>query len=146
MWKFSRYPSQTGFTTLLDATDDLLNLVSLLTAPKFIVKLCSRHTQVPANERESRAKKIALHVKIALSFFEQALRSNSEVSFLPLYYGVLNLLKVYILFSRRAGELESNRWHGAKYSLSGAGPRSLFSDSITVLPKGTIPLFFPSET
>jgi hypothetical protein len=68
------------------------------------------------------------------------------VAFLPTYYAVLNLLKIYILFGPHYAQLPANRWHGAKYDGYDKASHTLLTEKITVKKSGTIPLFYQTIT
>jgi hypothetical protein len=97
-------------------------------------------------DAEKRSSKIAPHAKSAVLFTRQALDGPHEVAFLPAYYAILNLLKIYILFGAHHAELNANRWHGATYDGYGKNSQSLLTEEIVLKSGGTIPLFYRTVT
>jgi hypothetical protein len=73
---------------------------------------------------------------------QQALDSRDETAFLPGYYALLNLAKLYILFSDRHGELASNRLHGASYDSHSKVSKSLETETIILRSRGALPLLY----
>lgn len=137
----TRYTSPAGFSTARDPYHDLIVHLAFLGAADFVVNLLSTVHRVPEDEARNRAQTITAHARQAVQYLEQAEASRPEVCFLPCYYGLLQLAKIYILCSPLHGELARNRFHGASYHPEGI-PSDLASDSITVKAKGTISLFY----
>lgn len=77
-----------------------------------------------------------------MAYIDQALSGPNEVAFLPAYYAILNLLKVYILSSGKYQLLPANRWHGASYDGSQRTRQSLLTEEILLRSGGTVPLFY----
>jgi len=86
-----------------------------------------------------------LHVDNAIGLANQAFDGPAQTSFLPLYYSTLNLSKVYLLVLGKRTALESNRWHGARYSESEM-TKSFLNERISIGNRGTIPLIYNSIT
>jgi hypothetical protein len=68
------------------------------------------------------------------------------VAFLPIYYAILNLLKICILFGPHHALLAANRWHGATYDGFSKDSQSLLTEKITLKKGGTLPLFYKTVT
>jgi hypothetical protein len=100
-----------------------------------------RHSATAA-EASKRARRIALYVRTATDYVDQALSTDRDVAFLPAYYAILNFLKVYILLSREHSRLEANRWHGATYDVYGKDSHGLPTELVTLRSGGAIPLFY----
>src|SRR5437868_346652 len=112
----SRYPDFKSVTTPLDPLSDLIDWLRYLTSYEYLLDiLTTRHGLLPSDAK-SRAKQILPHISTAISFIDQSLTASPEVSFLPAYYALLNLAKVYVLVGPRHADLPSQRWHGVTYS------------------------------
>ena len=85
-------------------------------------------------------------LKTAVAFLEQALSGAPEISFLTIYYGLLNLAKITIIASGKGSQLRIQRHHGATWSGSQVFARGLLTDHITLQPRGTIPLLYQTLT
>jgi len=92
-----------------------------------------------------RSKAVANFVQVALQYLQQADNGPKEISFLPLYYALLNLSKAYIAIGPYGHELDQNRWHGASYDI-GKNAGSLSDDFISLDNTGVIPLFYQTLT
>src|SRR5450432_4495637 len=142
-----RYPECEGISSTLDPLEDLLTWLEFCTSKEFLVRtLEARHGFTP-EEAARRSETISAHVECALSYIRQALDGPDVVAFLPLYYAVLNLLKVYVLAGPHWQELETQRTHGASYvSISDPATNLLFDERITLHPKGALSLFYKTVT
>ena len=74
------------------------------------------------------------HITLACDYLEQALGGYGSVSFLPLYYGLLNLAKTYVILGPYASLLDSQRTHGAQFDPN-IRPGGLLDDEIEVAPE-----------
>jgi hypothetical protein len=110
-----RYADIAGFQTPRDPMADLLVHLEYLAARDYAIELLTTRHGIATGDAKNRAKLIEPHVRVAAAYIEQALQSRPEVSFLPAYYAILNLTKIYILFGQHHEELSKNRWHGAAY-------------------------------
>lgn len=136
----NRYSDDFVFYTARDPLADLIVHLEYLAAKDYTVELLTTRHGVTLSDAKARAKIIGPHVRFAGAYIEQALQSLPEVSFLPAYYAILNLIKVYILFGPRHSELPRNRWHGASYPGFEKDSRSLETEVIELHPRGAIPL------
>jgi hypothetical protein len=137
-----RYDSHRTSHSPGDPLLDAVNQVGFLTSRDYAVELLiSRHGSTHASA-VARSRSILAHVRASLDYVDQAMKGPASVAFLPTYYAVLNLMKLYILLSPRHGELKKNRWHGAQYQVFAKDSRSLLTDEIVVKRGGTIPLFY----
>ncbi len=132
--------------TPLNQLDDLIDWLGYLTSLEYLKDVLIRRHQLSSVLAKSYANIIVPHVDDALYFIHQALSGPPEVSFLPAYYAILNLAKVYILIGPRHAELAKNRWHGVSYDVNGKDSRSLLTEVITVRNNGTLPLFYETLT
>jgi hypothetical protein len=132
--------------TPLDPIEDLCNLILGLRSEEYVrYVLLERHEISEAVHAEGLAQQIGLHAENAVGFIHQAYAGPPELSFLPLYYAVLSLSKLYVLCSHNRGELSlpANAYHGATIDRSKVG----FSDrEITLCTQGVLPLLYRSIT
>lgn len=141
-----RYDLTETIGTDLDPIEDILNLISVLKSIGFTSDLLREtHGFTDVKEIAKTSKLISLHVDNAIGLANQGFEGPAQTSFLPLYYSTLNLSKVYLLFLGKRNQLESNRWHGAKYSENEMS-RNFLNEKIKLSNKGTIPLLYNAVT
>jgi hypothetical protein len=131
--------SQSGFT-------DVLDWLSFLTARDYLEQLLVITHGVPPQDTVKRCAQIIPHVRSAAAYIRQSLEGPPEISFLPAYYAILNLMKVYVLLGPRHADLAKNRWHGATYDPQGKDSRSVLTEEIVVKSGGVFPLFYETLT
>ena len=141
-----RYKASGAFLTALDPLSDLLLHLQFLNSRDYVTSLLRSVHGVSKQDALARAPSIAAHVRLADQFFQQAGSGPRDVAFVSYYYGILNLMKIYILFTPLHGQLADNRHHGASYRTAGGPGRSLPKDSVQVAKKGAIPLFYETIT
>ncbi len=135
-----RYQTTYSIRSKLDPISDVLVLLEYLTSRDYLVDvLCSRHG-LPRGEAIKRSLLISPHVNAALAFIRSSLASPPEISFLPSYYGILNLLKVYVLVGPYYAELPVQRWHGVSYPTTAKNSRTLLTEVVDLRAAGAIPL------
>ena len=122
--------------------DDLVVQLQFLRAADYLVDVAAAKHGVQPSQMKKKAPLISAHVRIAEYYIDQAMAGQSQVAFLPLYYAILNLLKIYVLLTRPVGDLQRNRWHGATYDVYGKNSHSLPTEQITLRSGGAIPLFY----
>lgn len=137
-----RYPETTDVTSSLSPLDDMLCWVEGLTSAKYVKDLLlSKHNLTGNLSITERSDYVSKSVGVACQYLEQAQKGPKEVSFLPLYYAILNLLKSYIVIGPYGHQLNSNRWHGASYNPNN-NFQSLDDEEITIQKNGAIQLFY----
>jgi hypothetical protein len=141
---FERYGGRRGLLSHRDPFDDLVLQLEFLSATKYVVDIMQEKHGVGKQDAIARAPKVAAHVRLAIAYLEQATTGPAIVSFVPCYYALLNLVKIYILFGDKHSLLAVNRHHGASYNPSGPLSRNLDAESIAIFSKGAIPLFYES--
>lgn len=141
-----RYEDTNKIETQRDPLEDLLVYLQYLTADDYLVELLQERHGLTEGDAEDRAERIAPHVQVALNYMRQVLPGPQQLSFLPGYCAILNLLKVYILLSPKHKDLADNRWHGATYDVGGKSSHSLATEEITLKTDGAIPLFYEVVT
>ncbi|TAK14544.1 MAG: hypothetical protein EPO32_01245 [Anaerolineae bacterium] len=92
------------------------------------------------------ASQIATTAGNSVGLFEQAYSGPPEVSFLPLYYALLNLSKVSILASGFDVELARQKRHGSSYDPARKSSRDLINEKFEIWPSGVFPLFVRAIT
>jgi hypothetical protein len=90
---------------------------------------------------DERSESLSKLIYFSCKYLEQAIHGPKEVSFLSIYYAMLNFIKAYIVIGPYGHELKVNRWHGVSYDANRSFV-SLDDDCILVKKKGTIPLFY----
>ncbi|MCX6071179.1 MAG: YaaC family protein [Chloroflexi bacterium] len=139
---FERYDTSGGFSSAFDPLDDLVLHLDFLAAINHTIDLLRSKHGVSASDARSRAIRIRPHARLAAQYIRQARTGPVEVSFVPSYYAILNLVKVWILCSSEHARLKANRLHGASYNPTAPLSRALTSEVITLYPSGAIPLFY----
>ena len=91
-------------------------------------------------EASNIAQQVGHHAINAVGFLRQAYAGPVELSYLPLYYAVLSLSKVYILCSSGVEALRDNPRHGASFPPSQLC--SPLNHTISIWPNGIFPLFY----
>jgi hypothetical protein len=141
-----RYPSVHKVTTHLDQFSDILEWLKYLTSPEYLKGiLVGRHSLNPA-QADRRLRQIIPHVATAISFIEQARSGPEDVSFLPTYYAVLDLSKVYVLLGPRHADLPRHRWHGASYNVHAKESHSVRTETVTLKREGALALLYETLT
>jgi hypothetical protein len=87
---------------------------------------------------------VATHAENAVNLLGQGFSGLPDVSFLPIYYALLNIAKIYVILRDRQSELENQRWHGASYNPKSS--RDLLTEEIKLYSKGAIPLYLNTIT
>ncbi|MFH1486809.1 MAG: hypothetical protein ABIH46_12125 [Chloroflexota bacterium] len=129
--------------TPLDPFSDLVAWLSYLTSRDYVSKLLVRERGLSTKGAERRAARVIHHMVAAISFIQQSMVGPPEMSFLPAYYALLNMAKVYIIFSPRHKDLvRHGRWHGATYDAGKKYSRSLLTECITLRQGGALALFY----
>ena len=137
-----RYPIDETVFSDLDVFEDLLTFLVSLTSREYVHGILTRYHALSSGDSKLRAKIIVPHVRTAIEFIRESQSTNPELCFLNVYYGILNLLKVYILCSKYHAELRDQRHHGAAYQNTSNYRMDLLHDSLCIKKKGTIPLFY----
>ena len=125
---------------------DLLALIEALGSQEYTQDRLRSIHGFSAVEAKRRSQHIAPLIHTALGFIHQAFEGPAHLSFLPIYYAVLNLAKVYVLVGPHHAVLAKNRWHGAVYLGHQKDSQNLLTESVTVKTQGTLPLFYLTLT
>lgn len=141
-----RYNTPYGIQSILDPYDDVLTLVESLTSIGYLLDIITQRHHLTMLEAKARAKTIIPHIRTAIQYIYQSTSGPQAVSFLPSYYAMLNLSKVYILLGQRHASLPSNRLHGIQYKGFAKDSQSILTEQVTLHTKGAFPLFYETLT
>jgi hypothetical protein len=143
----SRYDSIRPVSSNLDPIEDFLNWVAGLRSNGYVSDLlkCIHGFSISTDIRIA-SKAITAHAKNTVNLFEQGFSCPKDVSFLPLYYAMLNLAKIQIIFLGNYNQLAIQRSHGASYNPNRKISKDLLNEEIKLYCKGTIPLYYSSIT
>ena len=139
-----RYDDVQRITTSRDPLVGVLSWIKGLRSRSYLEDLIhDKHAIVlPAGHTVRHQAGIAkAHVTLASDYLEQALGGHESVSFLPLYYGLLNLAKTYTILGPYAGSLDSQRTHGAQFT-PGKTVDKFLEDKIKFWRSGALALFY----
>ncbi len=138
-----RYENITTVTSPLDPIDDISAWITGLNSINYTSDLLiSFHKFKKGPTTKRAAEIISTYSENALAFLDQAYSGPPDHSYLPLYYAILNLSKIYIVTSGFGKQLDTNRWHGASYNPQSKISRDLLTERITLKPGGVFPIFY----
>lgn len=143
-----RYDKTVQVVTTLNPIEDLVNWISGLRSAGYTGDIVRSIHAVGSTGRKIKkeAERISQLAMNAVGFLEQAYSGPADVSFLPLYYAVLNLSKAYIVFSGKKAVLDVQRRHGASYNPSAKASHDLLTERVSLWPQGALPLFYETLT
>jgi len=119
--------------------DDYISLISSLRGKSVIADyLRNKHSFTDASEIEATSRAISSHLEYALILLDSGLKQPAEISFLNLYYAMLNLAKIMIHFGGKGKQLAGERWHGAFYRNDTNTRPSIIADNINIGKNGAI--------
>lgn len=138
-----RFPELVTCTTPLDPIADCMAWIAGLRSTEYTSALLRDvHGFTDRAQTLEASKVIRSHAQAALEFMDQAYAGPARVSYLPLYYAMLDLSKIAIVLRGGLRDLEKQRHHGASWSGLTSKVQDLSSDHITVRSKGAIALFY----
>src|SRR3990170_4643214 len=141
-----RYREAVPVSTPMDPMADIVSWVRGLRSIQYTAGLLESVHLLSPSKVAPTAEFISAHAKRATEFLEQAFSGPSELSYLPLYYAVLNLSKAMIAAAGRLNDLNQQRRHGASWSGINRNTHDLKNDSIKLFSEGTIPLLYQVMT
>ncbi len=147
MSNIHRYDKVEVVHSNLDPLNDVVSWIGGLRSKglaKTILK--ENHGIRDSRNLNNRAAAINEHIDTAVGLLEQGFRGPIETSFLPLYYAMMNLSKIYIICSNQFLFLRYNRRHGAYSRPRTRGQWDFLKDKIILETKGTIPLLYKTLT
>ncbi len=140
-----RYDSTKVVSTRLEPLDDIISWFTGLRSKGFVGDLLKEIHGFNDRDKINRASKaISSHAENAVNLLGQGFSGSTDVSFLPIYYALLNIAKIHIISKDNQSELELQRLHGVSYNSRSS--RDLMTEEITLHKKGAIPLYFQSIT
>jgi hypothetical protein len=138
-----RYDEIEAVISPFDPIDDVCSWICGLNSLGYTSDiLATIHGQVGREHIKASALAIAVFARSALGLLQQAYSGPPESGFLPLYYAMLNLSKVYIVASGGLGALATNRYHGLQYKPQSKDSHDIRTEQILVKPRGVFPLFY----
>lgn len=141
-----RYPNVREIASNLSPLDDAVALIRAFASAEYLSDVLIRTRSLSEAAATTRVRSVVPHVRTALDLLDQAFAGPPDVAFLPLYYALLNLAKVYILLGPHHAELPQNRWHGATYDGHAKDSHGLLTEEIVLKRRGAIPLFYQTIT
>ncbi|MBN2287109.1 MAG: hypothetical protein JXI43_11725 [Tissierellales bacterium] len=140
---FYRYESFRTVHTPLNPIEDLICWISGLNSTEYNSDILRKiHNFQDKTEIKESSKNITLFANNAIGLIEQAYSGPQEVSYLPLYYSILNLSKIYIITAGLRNKLTENRYHGAKYDPNQSHQKVTINEHIEIKLNGMLPLFY----
>lgn len=138
-----QYDSHKLVFTPLNPIEDISSWIGGLRSQGYVGDLMKEIHGINKSSEISRGTKLTkLYSENALGLLDQAYSGPAEVSFLPLYYCVLNLSKIYAAISGRSSDLTKHRFHGATYHDRLKNSKCLHSDRIRLSENGALPLLY----
>jgi hypothetical protein len=141
-YPFYRHGRSHSVSTPLDKYLEVRHWLSYLTAKDFLIDNLRTIHGLTQSDALSRSKKIIPHAHDAIAFLTMADSSPTETAFVPAYYSTLNLVKICILASPLHGQLQSQRYHGARYEVDAKDSHSLMTDVVTVMSGGALAIYY----
>lgn len=141
-----RYREAVLVATPMDPMADIVSWVRGLRSVQYTAGLLEDVHQLSPSKVSSSAEFISAHAKRATEFLDQAFSGPYELSYLPIYYALLNLSKAMVAAAGRIGDLNRQRRHGASWSGINRNTNDLKNDSIILHAEGTIPLLYQVTT
>lgn len=138
-----RYPHREPVITALNPLEDVTTWVRGLRSPGYTCDLLKdTHGITAKRELRKSTDAVCSYADHAISLLEQAFEGPPSVSFLPCYYALLNLAKIYIVASGRRVDLEQphNRRHGIGYEIKNS--HNLLTETIKLRGNGVVPRFY----
>src|SRR6266496_149764 len=93
-----RYEELNAVLSHLDPLTDVVTWLEYYSSVDYVTGLLTQRHGVALQAARQRAQRVGPHARLAREYINQALTGPPDVSFLPIYYGMLNLLKIYVLF------------------------------------------------
>lgn len=103
--------------TPLDPLEDLSNQLAGLRSEEYVRSVLVEKHSIPEDEVAEVTLLVGHHAINAVGFLQQAYAGPPELCFLPIYYAVLSLSKIYVLCGFGVEELRKNSHHGAHFSM-----------------------------
>ncbi len=139
----TRYDSLSIAASPLDPIEDVTSWICGLNSSGYTSDILAKvHGISPAATVNQCAQMVSQFASTAVGLLEQGYSGPADISFLPLYYAILNLSKIFIIAAGKYQDLPSNRRHGVSYNPIGKSSHDLINEEIKLHPKGIFPLFY----
>lgn len=137
-----RYDSENVIYSQLNPIEDVLNLISNLRSREFTQDLLKETHDITDSDLIHKSSEIiSKYVEAVIGFADQGLSGDGKYSFLPLYYSLLNLVKIHFLVQGKLEVIMNNRHHGASYNSDDKGWNYL-NDTICINKGGILSVMF----
>ncbi len=140
--RIHRYPSVAEVSTQLDPLEDALLWIKGLRSTAYCADLLAEVHGISGAKSAEASDAVSSFAKVAGDFLDQAFSGPGDLSYLPVYYAMLNLSKAMIVAKGMLHELDVQRRHGASWSGIDAAPSDLLDDEISLWSTGAIPLLY----
>ncbi len=134
----------------MDKYGDVIGWIEGLRSRRYLSDLIEQfHSKNITDRPEILARKVTPFVEAALNYIEQANNGPAQVAFLPLYYAMLNLAKIYVMLGPHRNELENirrYRQHGIAYNTADNDELRLDRQRVTLRQYGVLGLFYRTLT
>lgn len=144
--QMSRYSQTYTVGTNLNPISDLLVFLEYMVCEEYLINTVTPRHNITKSTAKKRVKSIVSHIKVGMQYIKESIALDSELSFLPAYYGILNFMKVYVLLGPYHANLSTQRWHGAIYPVNAKDSQSLLTEQIILKKGGALPLFYKTVT
>jgi hypothetical protein len=141
-----RYPVDVVVTSTQNGFSDVLDWLGFLSASDYLRDILVKVHGLTAPEAKRRASEIIPHVRIASGYIQQSLEGPRDLAFLPAYYSILNLSKIYVLLGPRHADLPKHRTHGVSYNANRKDSQTVLTEVIALHRSGVFPLFYETLT
>lgn len=140
-----RYDRHSPALTALDPLTDVISWIGGLRSQGYVSDILRTiHGFTVLADIESSAKSISTHADNSLGLIQQGFAGSPEISFLPLYYSILNLSMIYVIVAGNGAKLQKERHHGANYPIRPL--TDLMGEQIVVTGKGSLSLLYEALT
>lgn len=142
-----RYDGEMHVYTSLNPIEDLMSWISGLKSHYYTSDILKTiHGFTNTKEIRKCAQLISTYAENASGLIQQAYLGPADMSFLPLYYAILNLSKIYVVLSGNSASLQANRYHGATYKPLERRRHDLLLEKITLKKDGMFSIFYNTLT
>jgi hypothetical protein len=132
--------------TSLDPIQDMISWVGYLVSTEYTAICLEKVHGFGPGDAAIVAGQVTHHAKMAQSLLKKSVESLDETGYLDGYYGILNLMKIYVLFSNNFAELPQNKLHGITFKPCDETSNNFQSDIVILKRSGTMSLFYKTLT
>ena len=141
-----RYSDSDFASSPFDPIVDLLNLFDYVSSTEYLRDTVFPQFSIANSDFKSRSKEVVAHARLGRAYLNQSLESDSDISFLLSYYGILQFVKVCCLLGSYHARVAVERWHGVSYLGNEKVSQSVLSEFIYLKGGGAIPLLYRTLT